>query len=110
MRYSAGPIRAETLLLQQRQKGFLLLGNCIQSLIASLPTINQCPVKGEFCRRIGWLKPDSGLKNMDGRGEDADRPPHQLELLKEKGASRWIFGPHRDTDLNRRFTLKSLST
>ena len=79
------------------------------ALIVGPTTINHRTLSRGFCQRIGWLKSDNGLEDMNGCGDDADRPPHQ-ELLREKGASRWIFGPHRDTDLNRRFTLKSLST
>ena len=92
------------LLLNSTPGEMALLG----ALIAGPPTINRHALCREFCRRIGWLKPDSGLKDMDGSGDDADRP-HQVELLREKGASRWIFGPHREMDVNRRFTFKSLS-
>ena len=34
------------------------------TLIAGPPTLNRCALSREFCRRIGWLKPDSGLKDM----------------------------------------------
>ena len=79
----------------------------LDALIAGPLATNHHVLSKESCRRIGWVKSDSGMKNMDGCGDDADR--HQLELLKEKGASRWIFGPHHDMNENPRFTLKSLS-
>ena len=40
-------------------------------------------------------------------------PTHRLAQARqrpEQEPSRWIFGPHRDMDVNRRFTLKSIST
>ena len=59
------------LLLNSTPGEMALLG----ALIAGPPTINRHALCREFCRRIGWLKPDSGLKDMDGSGDDADRPP-----------------------------------
>ena len=40
-----------------------LLGN----LIAGPPALNRHALSKEFCRRIGWLKPDGGLKDMMAR-------------------------------------------
>ena len=46
------------------------------ALITGPPAINRHSLSREFCWRIGWPKPDSGLKDIDERGDDADRPPH----------------------------------
>ncbi len=36
----------------------------LHALIADPPTLNRHPLSREFCRGIGWLKSDSGLKDM----------------------------------------------
>ena len=36
----------------------------LRALIASLPTLNRRHLSREFCRGIGWFKPDSGLRDM----------------------------------------------
>lgn len=36
--------------------------------IAGPPALNRCALSKEFCRRIGWYKPDGGLKDMMARG------------------------------------------
>ena len=45
------------------------------TLIARPRTLNRHSLSREFCWGIGWPKPDSGLKDIDERGGNADRPP-----------------------------------
>ena len=37
------------------------------ALIAGPPPLNRHALSKEFCRRIGWFKPDGGLKDMMAR-------------------------------------------
>ena len=39
----------------------------LRALIAGPPPLNRLALSREFCRRIGWLKPDGGLKDMMAR-------------------------------------------
>ena len=39
----------------------------LRALIAASPPPNRHALSREFCRRIGWLKPDGGLKDMMAR-------------------------------------------
>ena len=39
----------------------------LRALIAVDPPPNRHALSREFCRRIGWLKPDGGLKDMMAR-------------------------------------------
>ena len=39
----------------------------LRRLIAGPPALNRHALSKEFCRRIGWLKPDGGLKDMMAR-------------------------------------------
>ena len=39
----------------------------LRTLIAAEPQPNRAGLSREFCRRIGWLKPDGGLKDMMAR-------------------------------------------
>ena len=39
----------------------------LRELIAGPPALNRHVLSKEFCRRIGWLKPDGGLKDMMAR-------------------------------------------
>ena len=39
----------------------------LRALIAGLPALNRFALSKEFCRRIGWYKPDGGLKDMMAR-------------------------------------------
>ena len=39
----------------------------LRALIAGPPPLNRHTLSKEFCRRIGWLKPDGGLKDMMAR-------------------------------------------
>ena len=48
----------------------------LRALIAGPPTLNRHPLSMEFCRGIGWFKPDSGLKDMMARVAAA-RPPER---------------------------------
>ena len=38
----------------------------LRRLIAGPPALNRHSLSKEFCRRIGWFKPDGGLKDMMG--------------------------------------------
>ena len=40
----------------------------MHALIAADPQPTRAALSREFCRRIGWLKPDGGLKDMMARG------------------------------------------
>ena len=39
----------------------------LRALIAASPPPNRHALSREFCRRIGWFKPDGGLKDMMAR-------------------------------------------
>ena len=39
----------------------------LRAMIAAEPQPNRAGLSREFCRRIGWLKPDGGLKDMMAR-------------------------------------------
>ena len=39
----------------------------LRALIAGPPPLNRHMLSKEFCRRIGWFKPDGGLKDMMAR-------------------------------------------
>ena len=39
----------------------------LRALIAGPPALNRHALSKEFCRRIGWFKPDGGLKDMMAR-------------------------------------------
>ena len=39
----------------------------LRALIAGPPALNRFALSKEFCRRIGWTKPDGGLKHMMAR-------------------------------------------
>ena len=39
----------------------------LRALIAASPPPNRYALSKEFCRRIGWVKPDGGLKDMMAR-------------------------------------------
>ena len=39
----------------------------LRALITGPPALNRHALSKEFCRRIGWLKPDGGLKDMMAR-------------------------------------------
>ena len=39
----------------------------LRALIAASPPPTRRALSREFCRRIGWLKPDGGLKDMMAR-------------------------------------------
>ena len=39
----------------------------LRALIDGPPALNRHALSKEFCRRIGWFKPDGGLKDMMAR-------------------------------------------
>ena len=39
----------------------------LRALIAGPPALNRFALSKAFCRRIGWYKPDGGLKDMMAR-------------------------------------------
>ena len=39
----------------------------LRALITGPPPLNRHTLSKEFCRRIGWVKPDGGLKDMMAR-------------------------------------------
>ena len=39
----------------------------LHALIAASPPLTRRALSREFCRHIGWFKPDSGLKDMMAR-------------------------------------------
>ncbi len=39
----------------------------LRALIAGPPPLSRHALSREFCRRIGWFKPDGGLKDMTAR-------------------------------------------
>ena len=39
----------------------------LRALIAGPPALNRHTLSKEFCRRVGWFKPDGGLKDMMAR-------------------------------------------
>ena len=41
----------------------------LRALIAGPPPLNRHMLSKEFCRRIGWFKPDGGLKDMMARAD-----------------------------------------
>ena len=62
----------------------------LRALIAAVPQPTRAALSREFCRRIGWLKPDGGLKDMMARvtmlamhrdGVIALPPPRGLVVL-----------------------------
>ncbi len=42
----------------------------LRALIAGPPPLNRHALSKELCRRIGWFKPDGGLKDMMARVTD----------------------------------------
>ena len=56
----------------------------LRALLAADPQPTRAALSREFCRRIGWLKPDGGLKDMMAK------LTMQVELLEAKTET---FGP-----------------
>ena len=76
----------------------------LRALIAGPPPLNRLALSKEFCRRIGWLKPDGGLKDMMARVTMlAMHRDGVIELpapTRRKHRPRSIvFGPHTEPPL-----------
>ena len=76
----------------------------LRALIAGPPPLNRLALSKEFCRRIGWLKPDGGLKDMMARVTMlAMHRDGVIELpapTRRKHRPRPIvFGPHTEPPL-----------
>ena len=76
----------------------------LRALIAETPSLNRLALSKAFCRRIGWYKPDGGLKDMMARvamlamhrdGRIALPPPR----CKQNRAGPIAFGPDTDAPL-----------
>ena len=76
----------------------------LRALIAAEPRPTRHALSKEFCRRIGWLKPDGGLKDMMARvamlamHRDRDRPA-ATEGAAEPTQVRSSFGPETEPPL-----------
>ena len=53
----------------------------LRALIAADPQPTRAALSREFCRRIGWLKPDGGLKDMMANPADA-RPVSSIPHVR----------------------------
>ena len=76
----------------------------LRSLIAGPPALNRHALSKEFCRRIGWLKPDGGLKDMMARV--AMLAMHRDGVIalpaprgKQGRAKPMVFGPETEPPL-----------
>ena len=76
----------------------------LRELIAGPPALNRHALSKEFCRRIGWYKPDGGLKDMMARvtmlamhrdGRIALPPPKR----SRPQARPIVFGPDTEAPL-----------
>ena len=69
----------------------------LRALIAGPPALNRSRIATEFCRRIGWTKPDGGLKSMMAK----------LNMLRMHRDGRIVLPPplHRKTPLARPITF-----
>ncbi len=76
----------------------------LRALIAGPPLLNRHRLSKAFCRRIGWLKPDGGLKDMMARVTMLDMHRDGLIVLPPptRGQNRpgpIAFGPDTDAPL-----------
>ena len=76
----------------------------LRALIATEPQPNRAGLSREFCRRIGWLKPDGGLKDMMARVVMlAMHKDGLIELPPPKGRRNpprpIVFGPDTEPPL-----------
>ena len=76
----------------------------LRALIAGPPPLNRHRLSKEFCRCIGWLKPDGGLKDMMARVTMlAMHRDGLITLPPPKGRQNRpkpiIFGPHTEAPL-----------
>ena len=77
----------------------------LRAIIAGPPMLNRYNLSKAFCRRIGWYKPDGGLKDMMARvtmlamHKDGliDLPPPQR---RQNRAGPIAFGPDTDAPLD----------
>ena len=69
----------------------------LRALIAGPPALNRSRIATEFCRRIGWTKPDGGLKSMMAK----------VTMLRMHRDGRIVLPPpaHRKTPLARPITF-----
>ena len=76
----------------------------LRALIAGPPALNRHALSIEFCRRIGWFKPDGGLKDMMARvtmlamhrdGVSALPPPRGRQYQPKP----IVFGPDTEPPL-----------
>ena len=73
----------------------------LRALIAASPPLNRHALSREFCRRIGWFKPDDGLKDMMARVTMLAMHRDRLILLpppkwRQNRPGPIIFGPHTE--------------
>ena len=76
----------------------------LRALIAASPPPNRHALSREFCRRIGWFKPDGGLKDMMARVTMLAMHNDGLIVLpppKWPRPPRWpmVFGPDTEPPL-----------
>ena len=76
----------------------------LRALIAADPQPTRATLSREFCRRVGWLKPDGGLKDMMARVTMlAMHRDGLIELPPPKGRRNpprpIVFGPHTEPPL-----------
>ena len=76
----------------------------LRALIAGPPALNRFALSKAFCRRIGWYKPDGGLKDMMARVTMLAMHKDGLIVLPPPKWGRnpavpMIFGPDTDTPL-----------
>ena len=76
----------------------------LRALIAETPPLNRHHLSKEYCRRIGWYKPDGGLKDMMARVTMLAMHRDGLIVLpprqgRHNRAGPIAFGPDTDAPL-----------
>ena len=76
----------------------------LRALIAGPPALNRHRLSKAFCRRIGWFKPDGGLKDMMARVTMLDMHRDGLIVLPPKQGRQnrpkpIVFGPDTEPPL-----------
>ena len=76
----------------------------LRALIAGPPALNRHRLSKEFCRRIGWFKPDGGLKDMMARVTMLDMHRDGLIVLpppqgRQNRPKPIVFGPDTEPPL-----------
>ena len=81
----------------------------LRALVAGPLPLNRLALSKEFCRRIGWFKPDGGLKDMMAR---VARPaPRAIRLPRRRSAWPSIQnGPASSTSRESRLQPVSVTT